>query len=135
MPILTKQGRWKDDQLVVAWASLAAEQYVICRGERLRGSDPRVQAHPDVFVDASVPESEWPPEIPWDKVASAPQEPEFHRGGPLIPDAEAVVAAEDVAVGQRYVRQGQRLRRTDPLVREHPHFFTEVPRRLTAEEV
>ena len=57
--VIPKRARWRDDQIVVAWASLAAEQYVIRKGERLRGSDPRVVAHPDVFVEDGTPQSEW----------------------------------------------------------------------------
>lgn len=51
---------WKDDDMVVAWETFSGSnlERVIHRGERLRGSDPVVKAHPQYFVLDGTPQSE-----------------------------------------------------------------------------
>jgi hypothetical protein len=62
----------------------------------------------------------------WNFVAEAERhEPEFTKPTPPIPAGEAVVCLTSFSAGLsgRKVVKGQRLRRDDPLVQEHPAFF------------
>jgi hypothetical protein len=47
-------------EVVICWRSFAGNEYAVAKGTTHRADDAVVQAHPEHFIDASLPESEWP---------------------------------------------------------------------------
>lgn len=50
----------KHDEVYIAWQGFASALGDVAQGAKLRGDDPIVNAHPDMFVPADTPTSEWP---------------------------------------------------------------------------
>jgi hypothetical protein len=122
----------KPEKVYVCHATFASEHETVKRGTRLRGSDPRVIEHFTCFVEADIPENEWP--SMWATMAEPPTFPnEFHRPAPPIPDEDAAVALVAIRVGLtgRIIEVGQRVRRDDPIVQASPEFFTTVPKPIS----
>jgi hypothetical protein len=65
MPTKTKTN------LVVCWRSFAGNDVAGVKGRRYRADDPIATEHPDHFIPADTPESEWPR----DDVLAPPPEP------------------------------------------------------------
>jgi hypothetical protein len=121
MPTLRKP-KFRDDEIVVCWEPVAHGDYVIRRGERLRGSHDVVKAVPGAFVADGTPIGEMP--NVWDVVPEPVQdEHNLVHIPPPIPDEDAAVAVSGFTIGGRYVGKGARFRRDDPLVKAHPQFF------------
>jgi hypothetical protein len=121
----TKAPPFEPDEIVVAWTSGATADHVIRRGERLRGDDPRVIALPGIFVRDGTPTSELP--NVWQHVPEPAQDEPLVRVAPAIPDSEAAVAVASFTVAGRYIGKGSRLRRSDPVVKQHPELFRTAP--------
>lgn len=130
MPRVTAKPRWRDDEVVVAWGALAAAEYVIARGERLRGSDPRVREHPEMFVADGTPESEWPSQVDWGALPSTPEPPQTRILESASAD-ELCVANDSLRAGTRVIERGQKVRRDDPVVLKSPELFHGIPKLLS----
>jgi hypothetical protein len=97
------------------------------RESRLRGDHPAVRAHPEYWAPDS-PGEEGPHFL--SDVKYERHERDFPIADP-IPDSETVLVDESFsALGRGYFPRGTRVRRTDPIVKENPHLFREVGRRL-----
>ena len=77
MPVLSKTLTIDPNAVYVSWDTFAWENLVIQRGQELRGNAPVVQALPEKFVAADVPESEWP--SMWTAVVEATERQEQDR--------------------------------------------------------
>jgi hypothetical protein len=120
----TKAPPFEPDEIVVAWCSGATGDYVIRRGERLRGDDPRVIALPGIFARDGTPTSELP--NVWQHVPEPAQdEPRAHAEP--IPDEDAAVCVRAFTLGRRYVAVGERFRIDDPIVQRNKELFRTAP--------
>jgi hypothetical protein len=50
----------KPTKVVICWRSFAGNEYAVAKGTRYSTDDAVVQAHPEHFIDAALPESMWP---------------------------------------------------------------------------
>ncbi len=52
MPLATKRPRWKPNDIVVCWCPFVDTvlDRAVKHGERLKGSDPAVERHPELFL-------------------------------------------------------------------------------------
>lgn len=129
-------AKFKDDEVLVATTSFAVDGVVetITRGTELRGNHLAVRKCPQWFVPLGTPKSEWPPEIDHARLLAIAEEqrPETARKYPSIPEDEVVVCIQGFSVfGSAPVAVGARRRRTDPIVKRYPQFFSEQLRPLS----
>ena len=135
--VIPRRHKFADDQLVVCHDTFAADDLpgtgVVLRGTKLRADSPIVTAHPLRFVDAELPESEWPLR----EYAEPPTDLEpLIEVPPQIPLEERVRARWDLSTDLGYgfggfVSRGQIVSKDEPFVREHPEAFETVSRPLT----
>jgi hypothetical protein len=138
--VIPRRHKFADDTLVVCHDTFTADGLpgvgVVKRGEKLRADNPIVQAHPLHFVDADLPENEWPlreyaePQADPDPLITIPEQ---------IPLEDRVRARWDLTVDAGYgvgthIARGQILSRSERLVRENPHCFETISRALTADD-
>src|SRR5437879_5591778 len=95
MPRVRPKVRIDPDKVYACWNSFGGASLpgTIRYGTRLRGSADAVRLHPENWVDADLPESEWP-NIFADLPAPAQDERPRSRAAQEIPDGEAVVPLE-----------------------------------------
>lgn len=125
-------------KIYTSWQTFTGDgiDTVINRGDRLRGTHPAVKRWPEYFVEDGTPKAEWPGLLDGAiedgaRRAEAERLEELRRNPP-IPESEIVVCTEDLMVGFGRISAGTRHRRTDPLVKKYPQFFSEPPRPLVA---
>ena len=128
------------EKVYTAWTSGAAalpdgSEIVFKRGQQFRGTAAIVRERPNLFVEAAVPQSEWPSE--WDSIIErdmaadrAMREEQARNASPEIPADRRVVCAQSFRAGARTFHQGQVYSLDDEVVKEHKGFF-EVRRPLT----
>jgi hypothetical protein len=129
--LLPRARKFKPDDLVRPLQSFSGNDedgvpFVLNPSDRLRADHPIVRRLPQHFVRADSADSE----IREARTAFAAEFPEARparderiRILDPIPEKEAAVAAETFSAGDRFVQKGQRLRRSDPLVRAYPELF------------
>jgi hypothetical protein len=147
---LTAKKKLDPDRIVVATQDFGTTQRTVKRGERFRASDPLV-GDGRWFVDADVPESEWP--NLWNEMPAPPE----HRGPvavpPSIPPHRQVRSKLDVFQPAQWapgsdgsmrgvpppfgsaLRRGQILDVGDSRVAENPGGFEWIVRDVTPEDL
>ena len=128
------------EAVYTAWTSGAAalpdgSEVVFKRGQQFRGTAAIVRERPNLFVEATVPQSEWPSE--WTSIIerdmatdTAMRAEQARNAAPEIPADRRVHCAQSFRAGARTFHQGNVYDLNDKVVEEHKRFF-ETRRPLT----